>query len=105
MGCEREMKTVTKKDVMNALKKVIDPEIGVNIVDLGLIYGVKVGKNSVDVKMTLTTPHCPLHSMFIDEVEKTVKKFGVKNVKVKMVFDPPWTPANMNAKIRKQLGI
>lgn len=98
------MKTVTKKDVMNALKEVIDPEIGVNIVDLGLIYGVKVGRNTVDIKMTLTTPNCPLHSMFIDEVEKAVKKLGVKNVKVEMVFDPPWTPENMNAKIRKQLG-
>jgi metal-sulfur cluster biosynthetic enzyme len=97
---------IKKKDVLNALKKVIDPEIGLNVVDLGLIYKVKVDKeNRVEIEMTLTTPFCPLSHFLVGQVETKVKKLKPRSVKVKLVFDPPWTPEKMSKKARKLLGL
>ena len=81
-----------KEKIIGEIKKIYDPEIPVNIYDLGLIYDVKVDdKNNVDVKMTLTTPNCPVAESLPMEVEKTVK--GVKEVhkvNLELVWDPPW---------------
>ncbi len=88
------------------MRNVIDPEIGLNIVDLGFIYGVDVKGASVNVRMTLTNPGCPMHSMFTHEVESALKMaFGDVNVSVELVFDPPWTPEKMSKDARKRLGI
>jgi metal-sulfur cluster biosynthetic enzyme len=98
-------KTVKKEEVLRALRNIIDPEIGVNIVDLGFIYGVKSDKNGIDVKMTLTSPTCPLHGMFTSEVEDTLKKKFKTRVNIDLVFDPPWTPNRISKDVRKKLGI
>ena len=81
-----------KEKIIGEIKKIYDPEIPVNIYDLGLIYDVKVdGKNNVDVKMTLTTPNCPVAESLPMEVENTVKEVkDVKKVNLELVWDPPW---------------
>ena len=81
-----------KEKIIGEIKKIYDPEIPVNIYDLGLIYDVKVDdKNNVDVKMTLTTPNCPVAESLPMEVENTVKEVkDVKKVNLELVWDPPW---------------
>ena len=81
-----------KEKIINELKKIYDPELPVNIYDLGLIYDVKVDeKNNVDVKMTLTTPNCPVAESLPMEVENTVKEVKeVNKVTLELVWDPPW---------------
>ena len=93
---------VTKTAVIKKLKEVIDPELGINLVDLGLIYSVIIKGKNVVIKMTFTTPACPLGGYLIDQVkEKTGSIEGVKNVNVELVWDPPWTYERMNKKIRE----
>ncbi len=97
---------VTKEDVIKALKKVYDPEIPVNIVDLGLIYGIEIKDNSVNIKMTMTAPGCPLGFLLVDMVKEAVKEEipSVKEVNVKLVWDPPWTPERMSEEAKRLLG-
>ena len=93
------------KEVMDRLKRVIDPEVALDVVELGLIYGVEVNKDNVKIKMTLTTPGCPLGHMIIRSVNEVVKKIKwVKNVDVELVFDPPWTTDMMSEEAKKKLG-
>jgi FeS assembly SUF system protein len=97
---------IKKSDVINALKECYDPEIPVNIVDLGLIYDVKINKNDVHIKMTLTTPGCPMHAFIIEDVKQKVKKIkGVKKVNVEIVWNPPWSPDRMSPRARRILKI
>ncbi len=93
--------------VIDAIKEIFDPEIPVNIYDLGLIYGVEVGAdNHVAVNMTLTTPHCPVAESMPGEVELRVGSVpGVGLVDVNLVWDPPWSPANMTDEARLELGM
>jgi metal-sulfur cluster biosynthetic enzyme len=98
--------TVTEEQVYAALKKCMDPEIPVNVVDLGLIYGVKVadGKD-VDIKMTMTTRGCPLHDTLVSDVKRYVGKVnGIGNINVDIVWDPPWSLEKMNQDVREKLG-
>lgn len=97
---------VTKEDVIKALKKVYDPEIPVNIVDLGLIYGIEIKDNSVNIKMTMTAPGCPLGFLLVDMVKEAVKEEipSVKEVNVELVWDPPWTPERMSEEAKRLLG-
>jgi metal-sulfur cluster biosynthetic enzyme len=98
--------TVTEEQVYAALKKCMDPEIPVNVVDLGLIYGVKVadGKD-VDIKMTMTTRGCPLHDTLVSDVKRYVGKVnGVGNINVDIVWDPPWSLEKMDQDVREKLG-
>ncbi|MEM3030123.1 MAG: metal-sulfur cluster assembly factor [Candidatus Micrarchaeia archaeon] len=97
---------ISEKDVLGALKAVIDPEIGIDIVDLGLVYEIKIdAENSVHVKMTLTTPFCPLGPMILNNAERAVQGIkGVKSAKVELVFEPPWTPDRMSTEAKKSLG-
>jgi metal-sulfur cluster biosynthetic enzyme len=96
---------VSKEDVMKVLKECYDPELGISLVDLGLIYDIQVKNDKVQIKMTLTTPGCPMHSFMVNEVEEKVKNIkGVKDVKVDLVWDPPWTPDRMSKELRKKLG-
>jgi len=97
---------VTEEEVLAALKNVVDPELGINVVDLGLIYDVKVKEGDVvHVKMTLTVPTCPLYALFTKQVEEAVKKAGAKEVEVELTFDPPWTPDRMSPEAKKILGL
>ena len=93
--------------VVAALKDIFDPEIPVNIYDLGLIYGVDVGPDgAVVVTMTLTTPHCPVAESMPGEVELRVSAVpGVRDAEVNLVWDPPWDPAKMSDEARLELGM
>lgn len=97
---------VTEDQVYSALKKCMDPEIPVNVVDLGLIYGVKVDQGKdVDIKMTMTTRGCPLHDTLVSDVKRYVGKIsGIGNIKVEIVWEPAWTLEKMNPAVRDQLG-
>ena len=93
--------------VVDALKEIYDPEIPVNIYELGLIYGVDVTPDSdVVVTMTLTTPHCPVAESMPGEVELRVGAVpGVRDAEVNLVWDPPWDPAKMSDEARLELGM
>jgi FeS assembly SUF system protein len=95
------------EEVIAALKDIFDPEIPVNIYDLGLIYGVEVDDNAgVVVTMTLTTPHCPVAESMPGEVELRVGAVpGVRDAEVNLVWDPPWDPAKMSDEARLELGM
>ncbi len=92
-----------KKKVMNILKRVNDPEVGISIVDLGLVYGVEVNDELVIVKMTLTTPGCPMFMFIERDVKQELEKEGIR-AEIDWVFDPPWSPERMSKKARKMLG-
>lgn len=93
-------------EVWDRLKGVYDPEIGVNLVDLGLIYSITEAEEGVlHVEMTMTTPGCPAHDSMSGEVEwAAAQGFGVGTVYVDVVWDPPWSPELMSDEARKQLG-
>lgn len=92
--------------VINALKDIYDPEIPVNIYDLGLIYNVEIDEGHVMVTMTLTTPHCPVAESMPAEVELRVGAVpGVGDAEVNLVWDPPWSPENMSDEARLELGM
>ncbi len=95
----------TKEQVLEALKRVYDPEIPVDIVNLGLIYDVAVGDGLVRLKMTTTSPGCPVGEFLAQEVERAVRTLdGVDAVGVEFVWDPPWGPEMMSAEAKKKLG-
>jgi len=93
--------------VIDALKEIYDPEIPVNIYDLGLIYGVDIsGDGHVAITMTLTTPHCPVAESMPGEVELRVSTVpGIATADVNLVWDPPWDPAKMTDEARLELGM
>ncbi len=96
----------TKDDVIKVLKKISDPEIPINIVDLGLIYDVKVEKGVAKIKMTLTTPGCPLADVLEKRVKEALTKLpGIKNIKINLVWDPPWSPTRMSKEAKAKLGL
>ncbi len=96
---------LTRDMVMTALKNCYDPEIPINIVDLGLIYDVRIDGGNVEVDMTLTAPGCPMHApMSADVKEKVEILDGVKQATVKMVWDPPWSPERMSDEAKKMMG-
>ena len=97
---------VSEKGVMDALHEVMDPELGISLVDLGLIYGVEITDTKVGVKMTFTTPACPMVHFIVSSVEGAVKKVeGVGEVDVQLVWDPPWTPDKMSDAGKEKLGL
>jgi FeS assembly SUF system protein len=93
--------------VTAALRTVYDPEIPVNIYDLGLVYGVDVDADGrVDVRMTLTAPGCPVAQTFPGTVENAVEAVpGVASARVELVWDPPWSPERMSEEARLELGM
>jgi metal-sulfur cluster biosynthetic enzyme len=105
------MAALTENDVISALKQCYDPEIPVNIVDLGLIYGIRFepapeGKQDVIVEMTLTAQGCPSHVMIGEQVKARIEQMpGVRNATVNVVWNPPWGPERLSPDARKQLGI
>ena len=93
--------------VIDALREIYDPEIPVNIYDLGLIYGVEVDENAdATVTRTLTTPHCPVAESMPGEVEMRVTSVpGIRDAEVNLVWDPPWGPHKMSDEARLELGM
>ncbi|MXY20981.1 MAG: metal-sulfur cluster assembly factor [Dehalococcoidia bacterium] len=98
--------TLTKDDVYEALKDVYDPEIPVNVVDLGLIYGVEVEEGNVDVTMTLTFAGCGMGPYIAQQAEWRIAEMdSVEDVNVELTFDPPWTPDLITEDGKKLLGL
>ncbi len=96
---------VTKDEVIATLKKCYDPEIPINLVDLGLIYDVQIDGENVLVKMTLTAPGCPASGMISMDIKKKLEAVpGVAKVDVQVVWDPPWSPSMMSESAKKQFG-
>lgn len=97
---------LTPAAAREALKQVIDPEIYQNIVDLGLVYDIYVSpEQSVDVTMTLTTPHCPMGPQILENVDLVLRSSGASAVHVEIVWEPMWTPDAMTDDLKRQLGI
>ena len=98
---------VLEAEVIEALRACFDPEIPVNIYELGLIYDVKVeSSGAVEVRMTLTSPHCPVAQSLPAEVEAKIKEVpGVTTARVEVVWEPPWEPSKMSEAARLQLGM
>ncbi|MBI3110729.1 MAG: DUF59 domain-containing protein [Ignavibacteriales bacterium] len=102
---EAQAITLSEDQILESLKECYDPEIPVNIVDLGLIYGITIVDDWVGVKMTLTSPGCPASTMISEQVKERVKKVpGVGDVDVRIVWQPEWTPARMTDEARNKLG-
>lgn len=101
---------VTSSAVRESIREhVIDPELGINIVDLGLIYGIDIEKDEIVIRMTLTTPGCPLVSVFEmmvrDAVRQTPGFDQTKQVRIELTFDPPWDRSKMSEKAKAELGV
>ncbi|HEX9048755.1 MAG TPA: metal-sulfur cluster assembly factor [Verrucomicrobiae bacterium] len=97
---------LTDELVLETLREVIDPEIGVNIVDLGLVYGYAFADGKLTVTMTLTTPGCPMHDSIAEGVKNILLGLnGVTDVDVQIVWDPPWHPSMMTETGRKLTGV
>lgn len=96
---------VTEELVRQKLKSVIDPEVGFNIVDMGLVYGIDIKDKEVIITMTLTTPGCPMHDSITEWAERVVKQLDpVMDVKINLVWEPQWTPDMMSNEIKELLG-
>ncbi len=97
---------VREEDVIEALRECYDPEIPVNIVDLGLVYDVRIQPERVDVKMTLTALGCPMAGEVMGEVrDKLLQLGGIKDAGVELTYEPPWTPERMSEDARWELGM
>ena len=97
--------TLTATTVREALRQVKDPELDLNIVDLGLVYDVELADGEVAVKMTLTSPGCPAGPMITNDVYRVIRGLdGVKEVDVEIVWEPYWTPERIEPKIRAMMG-
>ncbi len=91
--------------IINNLKEVYDPEIPVNVYDLGLIYNVDIDENNVNIVMTLTAPGCPVVDILVDDITAAARAVdGVENVNVELTFDPPWDKSMMSEEARLELG-
>ena len=97
---------VSKDDVVAVLKKCYDPEIPINIYDLGLVYDIDIGEERISIRMTLTAPGCPASAYLSSDVKRKVEALpGVKAAEVQIVWDPPWTPEMMSEIAKKQFGM
>ena len=96
---------VDEEDVIEALSNVIDPELGLDFVELGLVYGVEIDGGTVNVTFTLTTPACPIGPQVSEQIEEFVGELdGVDDVTSSMVFQPPWSPERMSEDAKFALG-
>ena len=98
---------LTKELILEKLKEVIDPEIGIDVVNLGLIYDLQIRPdNTVYVKMTMTTPGCPMTMWILRAVEDKILEIpGVKDAEIELTFDPPWSPDMISPEYKKRLGL
>ena len=98
--------TLNEEAVRRALRQVKDPELDMNIVDLGLVYDVEVADGDVRIAMTLTSPGCPAGPMITNDVYKVVRALeGVQDVDVDIVWEPYWTPERIDPKVRALMGL
>lgn len=91
--------------VLDALRGVIDPELGIDVLSLGLIYRVSVDGDAVEVDMTLTVPGCPMHATITADAERAVRSLGWPgDVRIALTFEPPWGPERLSPEARERLG-
>ena len=97
---------MNEESIRTALKSVLDPEVGVNIVDLGLVYEVSIRPEEVYIQLTMTSPACPLHGVITRDMDKAVRQAypDLGEMTIELVWDPPWSPDLMSAAAKKQLG-
>jgi len=96
---------ITEEQVRQALKNVVDPEIGINVVDLGLVYNVDIEGSTVYIDMTLTSPGCPVGPQIIRSAQREVGALeGVEEVDVQLIWSPPWSPDMMSEEAKDELG-
>ena len=97
---------MNEEQILEALETVIDPEIGINIVDLGLIYEVDIQDEAIKIEMTMTTPTCPLHTLISQDAEDALwERFpSAKGVEIEMVWNPPWDAEMMSENAKRILG-
>ncbi len=96
----------SEEDVRTALRRVIDPEVGMNIVDLGLIYGVNISDGKLHIDMTMTTPACPMGGLILDNARQALTPLVPEGVEIdlQLVWDPPWSPEKMTEHARGFFG-
>jgi len=95
-----------EQDIVKVLKNIYDPEIPVNIYDLGLIYEIMVDEDKVQITMTLTAPNCPMADELVENVNEGVRDVpGVKDLSIDLTFEPPWDMSNLSEEARLELGI
>ncbi|MFO8065116.1 MAG: metal-sulfur cluster assembly factor [Spirochaetota bacterium] len=96
----------SKGEVLEAMKNVIDPEIGLNIVDLGLVYNVEPQEDKIEIEFTLTSPGCPLGDMITNDIKRVVSEAtGIEHIDTKLVWDPPWSVEFMSEEAKLDLGL
>ena len=97
---------VTEKKVRDALKAVKDPELGLDLVVLGLVYDIEVNESDVKATISLTSPLCPVAGQIVEDVRQAIEAVeGVEGAEVELTFDPPWTPERISPLIRASLGL
>ncbi|HYS19479.1 MAG TPA: metal-sulfur cluster assembly factor [Gemmatimonadales bacterium] len=97
--------TLTEETLRQALRTVKDPELNLSIIDLGLVYDVAVEDGMVHIRMTLTSPGCPAGPQIMNDIHKTLRPVeGVKDVDIEIVWEPYWTPEQIDPKIRAMMG-
>lgn len=96
----------TEEAIRDALRYVVDPEVGLNVVDLGLVYGVEVSEGRIAVRMTMTTPACPVADTLVESARAAVSAAAptIPDIEVELVWDPPWSPDMMSEIARDHLG-
>jgi metal-sulfur cluster biosynthetic enzyme len=96
---------ITEEQVKEALTNVYDPEIGMNVIELGLVYDIEVDdEDNVSIEMTLTSPGCPLGEILTQQVDHVLRAIGAKSTRVDIVWSPPWTPDMMSEEAKEKLG-
>lgn len=95
-----------EQSIQDILQQVIDPEVGENIVDLGLVYGIKVEENVAKISLTLTSQACPMGEMLLDDIDATLTRKLPTDIKydIQLVWEPPWNPDMMSAEAKQRLG-
>jgi len=92
---------ISQDEVIEKLKQCLDPELGINVVDLGLIYSINIEGSKINILMTLTNPGCPLESYFIKDINSKIKSIkGVSDVSVELTFDPQWTSSRISEELK-----
>ena len=97
---------MTEEQILESLKQVFDPEVGVNIVDLGLVYKVEIKPDKVTVQLTMTSPACPLHEVITRNMDIALRQTfpNLGPMTIELVWEPPWSPEMMSEMAKKQLG-
>jgi len=97
---------MSEKQIRQALKQILDPEIGVNIVDLGLVYSIETRPEEVYIQLTMTSPACPLHGVITRKMDQVLRETfpDLGHMTIELVWEPPWSPEMMSDTAKKQLG-